>query len=93
MNTWSFLVDTTGFIPDDYTVLIESIEADVRASSSFTLSEAEPIPEPTPTEPPEPLPTPTPTPTPEPPEAAGSAFIALVGALCAAATLILRRKE
>jgi len=93
VNTWSFLVDTTGFIPDDYTVLIESIEADVRASSSFTLLEAEPIPEPTPTEPPESTPTPTPTPEPDPPEAAGSAFIALVGALCPAAALILRRKE
>lgn len=93
VNTWSFLVDTTGFIPDDYTIHIESIEADVRASSSFTLREAEPTPEPTPAEPPEPSPTPTPTPTPEPTEAAGSFIIALGGALCAAAILILRREE
>ncbi|MCP1714782.1 hypothetical protein J2T58_000627 [Methanocalculus alkaliphilus] len=95
VNTWSFLVDTTGFIPNEYTILVESIEADVRASSSFTLREAEPIPEPTPEEPPEPSPTPTPTPTrsPEPPEATGSAIISLMGVLCAVATLILRGKD
>jgi len=91
VNTWLFLVDTTEFIPDDYTIVVESVEADVRASSSFTLLEAEPIPEPTPEEPPEPTPTPTPTPEPEPPEAAGSVVIALMGVLCATATRILRK--
>ncbi|MDK2889938.1 MAG: hypothetical protein PWR21_570 [Methanoculleus sp.] len=39
-NTWSFEVDTTGFEPGVYSVIVEWVEGDATASTTFTVVEA-----------------------------------------------------
>jgi trimeric autotransporter adhesin len=95
VNTWSFEVDATGFIPDEYIVNVESVETGVSTTATFNVVEATATPTPTPTTAPgEETPTPTPTaatPTPTPTPAPGfGAVVALIG-LGAVAFLVLRR--
>jgi len=39
-NTWSFEIDTTGFEPGDYSVVVEWVEGDASASTTFSVIEA-----------------------------------------------------
>lgn len=95
INTWSYEVDASDFKPDQYTVTVESIDADASASSTFNMidgpvspveTETTPIvttetPEEPTTAPSEPTPTTTP---------GFGALVALVG-LGAVAFLVMRR--
>ncbi len=92
-NTWSFEVDATAFKPDEYIVIVESIEADTTTTANFNVLEgvpATPTPEPVdPTPTPEPTPVePTPVPTPEAP---GFGALVAIAGLGAVAFLVLRR--
>jgi hypothetical protein len=42
VNTWQFPVDTTGWIPDDYIVLVTGITVSVTSSTNFSLVAATP---------------------------------------------------
>jgi trimeric autotransporter adhesin len=95
VNTWSFEVDATGFIPDEYIVNVESVETDTSTTATFNVVEATATPTPTATATPgDQTPTPTPTaatPTPTPTPAPGfGAVVALIG-LGAVAFLVMRR--
>jgi hypothetical protein len=43
-NTWSFMVDGTGFRPDQYVVKVEAIEASMTATALFNMIEGDVIP-------------------------------------------------
>lgn len=41
-NTWVFAADTAGYEPGEYTVIVEWVEGDASASTTFTVSEVAP---------------------------------------------------
>ncbi|MBP2146568.1 PGF-CTERM protein [Methanofollis sp. W23] len=95
INTWSYEVDASDFKPDQYTVTVESIDADVTASSTFNMIEGPVSPVETETTPsvtttaPADVTTTAPETT-APPTPGFGALVALVG-LGAVAFLVMRR--
>ena len=92
-NTWSFEVDATSFLPDEYIVKVESIEAGTTATTTFNVLEGVPVTQPPAT----PVPTTPPAtqpPATQPPATPASpgfgALVAIAG-LGAVAFLVLRR--
>ena len=93
-NTWSFEVDARAFLPDEYIVRAESIDADITATTTFNVLEGAPVTTPPVTTPPvttPPVTTPPVTPPPEPPETPGFGALIAIAGLGAVAFLVLRR--
>ena len=93
-NTWAFEADTTGFEPGEYTVIVEWVEGDASASTTFMVSEAAPVTTATTA----PLATTAPVTTTAPatsptPTAAGPALpVVAAMAACALAGYLMRRR-
>lgn len=93
VNNWEFNVDTASFIPDQYIVTVEAIEASLVGTQTFNVMKAEPTTKPTaPVETPTATVTPVKTaePTPEQTAPGFGVLVALIG-LGAVAALIVRR--
>ncbi|GAA5263196.1 MEMAR_RS02690 family S-layer glycoprotein [Methanocalculus sp. MC3] len=91
-NTWSFEVDTSSFLPDEYIVKVESIEAGTTATTTFNVLEGVPVTQPpatpVPTTPPA---TVVPTQPPATPASPGFGALVAIAGLGAVAFLVLRR--
>lgn len=89
-NTWSFAADTSGFIADEYQLIVESVETDARATKTFRMIEKAPAtPDPAPALPEEREPQPVPT-EPEPAKTPGFGIMALITGI-ALALICLKR--
>lgn len=86
-NTWSFVVDTTGFEPGEYSVAMEWVEGDATASTTFSVLEVAAT---TPTVTASPVAT-TPPASPTPTAAGPAAPLAAIAA-AAAGGCLLRKK-
>lgn len=86
-NTWSFVVDTAGFEPGEYSVAVEWVEGGATASTTFSVVEAAAT---TPTVTATPVPT-TPTAGPTPTAAGPAAPLAAIVAAAAGGCLLKKK--
>jgi hypothetical protein len=95
VNTWQFPVDTTGWVPDDYIVLVTGITVSVTSSTNFSVVAATPTET---TAPATSVPTSTPTtipstsPTTPPPTTTPLGGAAVIAALFSVSIFCYRRK-